>query len=69
RSHIKDIIPDVQSSNNKKTKIGSLTCVATLECRRNNNCDITLESRRRCSACRLIKCLNNGMKRDRLLTV
>ncbi|CAF0980900.1 unnamed protein product [Rotaria sp. Silwood1] len=99
RSHIKDIIPDVQSSNNKKTKIGSLTCVvcgstangynfdaiscesckaffrrnalkdpATLECRRNNNCDITLESRRRCSACRLIKCLNNGMKRDRLLT-
>jgi pregnane X receptor len=40
-----------------------------LECRRNGDCDITVESRRRCSACRLKKCLNSGMKRDRLLTV
>lgn len=41
----------------------------TLECRRNSNCDITSESRRRCAACRLTKCLNSGMKRDRLSTV
>ncbi|CAF3512466.1 unnamed protein product, partial [Rotaria sp. Silwood2] len=99
-SHIKDILPEVQSLNNKKTKTGTLTCVVcgspangynfdaiscesckaffrrnalkdptTLECRRNDNCDITLETRRRCSACRLIKCLNKGMRRDRLLTV
>ncbi|CAF4356197.1 unnamed protein product [Rotaria sp. Silwood2] len=99
-SHIKDILPEVQSLNNKKTKTGTLTCVVcgspangynfdaiscesckaffrrnalkdptTLECRRNGNCDITFETRRRCSACRLIKCLNKGMRRDRLLTV
>ncbi|CAF1354714.1 unnamed protein product [Rotaria sordida] len=98
-SNIKHILPEVQSSNNKKTKNSLLTCVvcgssangynfdaiscesckaffrrnalkdpATLECRRHGNCDITLETRRRCSACRLIKCLNSGMKRDRLLT-
>ncbi|CAF1103314.1 unnamed protein product [Adineta ricciae] len=39
-----------------------------LECRRGNNCDITIDSRRRCGACRLAKCLKSGMNRDRLLT-
>ncbi|CAF2104974.1 unnamed protein product [Rotaria magnacalcarata] len=39
---------------------------ASLHCRRNSNCEVTLETRRRCSACRLKKCLNGGMKRERL---
>ncbi|UJR37041.1 hypothetical protein I4U23_029746 [Adineta vaga] len=38
-----------------------------LECPRNGLCEITFESRRQCSACRLFKCLQNGMRRDRLL--
>lgn len=42
---------------------------STFQCRRHNDCDITVETRRRCSACRLAKCLQNGMKRERLLTV
>ncbi|CAF3199542.1 unnamed protein product [Rotaria socialis] len=33
-------------------------------CRFNGNCDITLQSRRVCSACRLAKCLTIGMSRD-----
>ncbi|CAF0858954.1 unnamed protein product [Rotaria sordida] len=36
-------------------------------CRHNNACEITFNTRRHCSACRLAKCLINGMKRDRLL--
>ncbi|CAF1093571.1 unnamed protein product [Adineta steineri] len=40
----------------------------TFECRRSSDCDVTLESRRRCAGCRLQKCLKNGMTRDRLLT-
>ncbi|UJR09154.1 hypothetical protein I4U23_013402 [Adineta vaga] len=46
----------------------ALKDLATFECRRGNNCDITIESRRRCGACRLAKCLSSGMKSDRLLT-
>ncbi|CAF3482903.1 unnamed protein product [Rotaria socialis] len=46
----------------------ALKDLETVECRRNGDCDVTLESRRRCSACRLAKCLKSGMKRDRLLT-
>ncbi|CAF1370680.1 unnamed protein product [Rotaria sordida] len=38
----------------------------TLQCRRKGGCEITLETRRRCSACRLMKCFNNGMKPERL---
>ncbi|CAF1587876.1 unnamed protein product [Adineta ricciae] len=38
-----------------------------LECPRDGSCNITFESRRQCSACRLVKCLQNGMRRDRLL--
>ncbi|CAF1113178.1 unnamed protein product [Adineta steineri] len=40
----------------------------TFQCRRSSDCDVTLESRRRCAGCRLQKCLKNGMTRDRLLT-
>ncbi|CAF5123264.1 unnamed protein product, partial [Rotaria sp. Silwood1] len=39
-----------------------------LKCESNQNCKISFASERRCSACRLIKCLNSGMRRDRLLT-
>ncbi|CAF3353092.1 unnamed protein product [Rotaria socialis] len=39
---------------------------ASLHCRRNSDCEVTSETRRRCSACRLKKCLNGGMKRERL---
>ncbi len=42
---------------------------ATLICHHNNECEIKVETRRRCLACRLNKCLNSGMKRDRLLKV
>ncbi|CAF1055153.1 unnamed protein product [Adineta steineri] len=90
---------EAQSSNQKKVKHGSLTCVVcgspalgynfdaitcesckaffrrnalknpgSFQCRRKGGCEITLETRRRCSACRLSKCLSNGMKRDRLQT-
>ncbi|CAF1247842.1 unnamed protein product [Rotaria magnacalcarata] len=37
------------------------------ECARQGLCQITFESRRRCSSCRLFKCLNSGMSRDRLV--
>ncbi|CAF3595771.1 unnamed protein product [Rotaria sp. Silwood1] len=33
-------------------------------CRFNGNCEITIQSRRICSACRLAKCLTIGMSRD-----
>lgn len=39
----------------------------SLSCYRNDQCEIKVETRRRCLACRLTKCLNSGMKRDRLL--
>ncbi|CAF4807995.1 unnamed protein product, partial [Rotaria magnacalcarata] len=39
------------------------------ECARQGLCQITFESRRRCSSCRLFKCLNSGMSRDRLVLV
>ncbi|CAF2659225.1 unnamed protein product [Rotaria sp. Silwood2] len=38
-----------------------------LECPRQGLCEITFDSRRRCSACRLAKCFKNGMRRDRLI--
>ncbi|CAF2486276.1 unnamed protein product [Rotaria sp. Silwood2] len=38
----------------------------TLQCRRQGSCEITIETRRRCSTCRLTKCFNSGMKRERL---
>ncbi|CAF0770548.1 unnamed protein product [Rotaria sp. Silwood1] len=38
-----------------------------LECLRQGLCEITFDSRRRCSACRLAKCFKNGMRRDRLI--
>ncbi|CAF3427442.1 unnamed protein product [Rotaria socialis] len=37
------------------------------ECPRQGLCQITFESRRRCSSCRLFKCLSSGMSRDRLV--
>ncbi|CAF1068145.1 unnamed protein product [Adineta steineri] len=40
---------------------------ATLSCRYKNTCTVTLETRRRCSACRLNKCLKYGMERERLI--
>ncbi|CAF1587885.1 unnamed protein product [Adineta ricciae] len=89
---------ETQTSTQKKTKQGTLTCVVcgasalgynfdaitcesckaffrrnalkslkSFHCRRQGGCEITLETRRRCSACRLAKCFSNGMKRDRLL--
>ncbi|CAF4071877.1 unnamed protein product [Rotaria sordida] len=39
-----------------------------LKCEGNHDCQINFALPRRCSACRLIKCLNSGMRRDRLLT-
>ncbi|CAF3516543.1 unnamed protein product [Adineta steineri] len=38
-----------------------------LKCPQQGSCEITFESRRHCSACRLVKCLKNGMRRERLL--
>ncbi|CAF4516356.1 unnamed protein product [Rotaria sp. Silwood1] len=46
---------------------GNKNRMETFHCRRNNACEITFKTRRHCSACRLAKCLMNGMKRDRLL--
>ncbi|UJR37040.1 hypothetical protein I4U23_029745 [Adineta vaga] len=40
----------------------------SFQCRRKGACEVTIETRRRCSSCRLAKCLSHGMKRDRLLT-
>lgn len=47
----------------------ALKKLETFQCRRKNDCEINIETRRRCSACRLSKCLHQGMKADRLLTV
>ncbi|CAF0770518.1 unnamed protein product [Rotaria sp. Silwood1] len=44
----------------------ALKKLTTLRCQRKGTCEITIETRRRCSACRLTKCFNSGMKRDRL---
>ncbi|CAF4372118.1 unnamed protein product [Rotaria sp. Silwood2] len=41
----------------------------TLPCKNEGGCQITLETRRNCVACRLVKCFNSGMQRDRLSTV
>ncbi|CAF3514446.1 unnamed protein product [Rotaria sp. Silwood1] len=38
-----------------------------LKCLHQGTCDITFNSRRHCSACRLMKCFNSGMQRERLL--
>ncbi|CAF4838391.1 unnamed protein product, partial [Rotaria sp. Silwood2] len=40
-----------------------------LTCEGNQYCQISFASQRRCSSCRLTKCFNSGMRRDRLLTV
>ncbi|CAF4887240.1 unnamed protein product [Rotaria sp. Silwood1] len=40
----------------------------TLPCKNKGDCQITLETRRNCVACRLAKCFNSGMQRDRLST-
>ncbi|CAF4234290.1 unnamed protein product [Rotaria sp. Silwood2] len=39
-----------------------------LTCEGNQYCQISFASQRRCSSCRLTKCFNSGMRRDRLLT-
>ncbi|CAF1063074.1 unnamed protein product [Rotaria sordida] len=39
----------------------------SLECPRQGLCEITFDSRRRCSACRLTKCFKSGMRCDRLV--
>lgn len=41
----------------------------TFHCDTNGGCRITLETRRTCSVCRLAKCFDCGMQRDRLMTV
>ncbi|CAF3114235.1 unnamed protein product [Rotaria sp. Silwood2] len=38
-----------------------------LKCLHQGTCDVSLNSRRHCSACRLTKCFNSGMRRERLL--
>ncbi|CAF3767121.1 unnamed protein product [Rotaria socialis] len=45
----------------------ALKSLGMFYCRHNNTCEITQLTRRRCSSCRLAKCLVYGMKRDRLL--
>ncbi|CAF2948268.1 unnamed protein product [Rotaria sp. Silwood2] len=39
-----------------------------LKCRRDGNCEITLETRRRCKSCRLQKCFAVGMRKEWILT-
>ncbi|CAF4383161.1 unnamed protein product, partial [Adineta steineri] len=41
----------------------------TLHCNDKNDCKITSETRRNCSACRLAKCFSSGMQSDRLSTI
>ncbi|CAF1247824.1 unnamed protein product [Rotaria magnacalcarata] len=45
----------------------ALKSLGMFRCRHNNTCEITQLTRRRCSSCRLARCLVYGMKRDRLL--
>ncbi|CAF4818356.1 unnamed protein product, partial [Rotaria sp. Silwood2] len=40
-----------------------------LECLHQGTCDITFNTRHHCSACRLTKCFNSGMRRERLLII
>ncbi|CAF5138516.1 unnamed protein product, partial [Rotaria magnacalcarata] len=42
---------------------------AAFRCMYKDDCQITFQTRRNCPACRLSKCFNSGMQRDRLLTV
>ncbi|CAF1554508.1 unnamed protein product [Adineta ricciae] len=39
-----------------------------LKCRRDQDCEITLETRRRCKSCRLKKCFSVGMRKEWILT-
>jgi hypothetical protein len=38
-------------------------------CRISNSCEVTFTTRRRCSACRLKKCFQQGMKKEFIRSV
>ncbi|UJR13644.1 hypothetical protein I4U23_000656 [Adineta vaga] len=46
----------------------ALSNMDRLKCRRDEDCEITLETRRRCKSCRLKKCFAVGMRKEWILT-